>query len=100
MLYFNGKMVQQLVGTSEYGSGAPTKDAVEWVLAQLKVLKSDLTEDPRSGMAAVGGGGAGSSGFAGLGGGGGGKMTMAIGRGRGGRRGSASDDDDDDEEDF
>lgn len=98
LLYFNGKMQQQLVGTGEYGSGAPTKDSVEWVLAHRRVLKTDMTEDPRSGMASAKGSGAGSSGFAGFGGSGGGKMTMAIGRGGAGRRRGDEDEEDDDDD--
>jgi len=98
ILYHNGIMASQLVGTGEYGSGAPTKDAVEWVLYQHHVLKTELSEDPRAGMAGSMSG-ASRGGYAGTGGG---KMTMAIGRGGGGgsRRRGEDDEDEDDEDDF
>ena len=83
LLYHAGVCVEQLIGLGQFGGARATADAVEWVLAQKKVLTTELEEDPRKALdrAAAGGG----------------IFAGRIGAGAGRRR--AGDDDDDDEDD-
>ena len=47
--YRDGRLQHQLIGVEEFGGHGITTDRVEWRLAQLGVLKTDLEEDPERG---------------------------------------------------
>ena len=48
IIYHNSKMIKQLIPATYYfgGSGKLSQDKVEWILGSLKVLKSELENDP------------------------------------------------------
>ena len=47
--YRDGRLQHQLIGVEEFGGHGITTDRVEWRLAQLGVLETDLEEDPERG---------------------------------------------------
>jgi len=83
LLYHAGVCVEQVVGLAQFGGARATADAVEWVLAQKKVLTTELEEDPRKALdrAAAGGG----------------IFAGRAGAGAGRRRAGGDDDDDEDD---
>lgn len=83
LLYHAGVCVEQLIGLGQFGGARATADAVEWVLAQKKVLTTELEEDPRKALdrAAAGGG----------------IFAGRAGAGAGRRRAGGDDDDDEDD---
>jgi len=48
IIYYNGKLIRQFIPAVYYfgGSGHLSLEKVEWILGSLKVIKSDLDEDP------------------------------------------------------
>eukprot|EP00933_Yihiella_yeosuensis_P063493 TRINITY_DN66655_c0_g1_i1.p1 TRINITY_DN66655_c0_g1~~TRINITY_DN66655_c0_g1_i1.p1 ORF type:complete len:259 (-),score=51.00 TRINITY_DN66655_c0_g1_i1:154-930(-) len=47
LLYKDTECQKQLIGIAEWGGGRCNADVIEWVLAQHKVVETDLEEDPR-----------------------------------------------------
>ena len=48
IIYYNGKLFRQLIPATYYfgGSGRISSDKVEWILGSLKIIKSEVEEDP------------------------------------------------------
>ena len=48
IIYYNGKLYRQLIPATYYfgGSGRISSDKVEWILGSLKIIKSEIDEDP------------------------------------------------------
>ncbi|CAL8081853.1 unnamed protein product [Calicophoron daubneyi] len=46
LIYHEGQLVDQMIGIDALGGKSVTAEGLEWRLAQIGVLKSDLTEDP------------------------------------------------------
>lgn len=53
LLYRNRDDVKQIVGLGEWGGARCSTDTVEWVLAEYKVVETELDEDPRTAPAAA-----------------------------------------------
>lgn len=52
--YRDGRLQRQMIGVEEFGGHGITTDRVEWRLAQLGVLETDLEEDPERGSYELG----------------------------------------------
>lgn len=48
LIYKNQDCVRQVVGAREWGDGGITAETVEWVLADIGVVETDMEEDPRT----------------------------------------------------
>jgi len=48
IIYYNGKLFRQLIPATYYfgGSGRISSDKVEWILGSLKIIKSEVYDDP------------------------------------------------------
>ena len=94
LVYHNGGLVREIVRLASLDGLRCTLDVLEWVLAAVGAVTTELEDDPRSSARGGGGGGGGGSG-SGISGRAGG-TTLYFGRDGGGRRRRDEDDDDDD----
>lgn len=48
IIYYNGEMIKQMIPAVHYlgGKGKITEEKVEWILGSLKIIKSEVEEDP------------------------------------------------------
>lgn len=50
LVYNDGKMLKQFVGQAALGGANVTANDLEWTFAELGIIKTDLSEDPRGGV--------------------------------------------------